>query len=163
MIISSLSKQRVWDSERLSDLPEITKLASGSSGTWNRTSWLHYFCTLLPPDQAVHSLGTPLAGHQCPSMAPMHCSYPICVTLQVHTIHHRASHCLDRDLETCVPKCLCCLTRRVASSGYLLLYLFNFLWMYFIFLIRSYFHNAGGSPSFAPIHSDLCVCLSGNT
>lgn len=137
MIISSLSKQRVWDSERLSDLPEITKLVSGSSGTWNRMSWLHYFCTLLPPDQAVHSLGSFLAGHP----HALRWSH-LCDTAGAHYSSQSILLPGERAGNMC-PEMFTLLHQK--SVVFICSSIFStFYECILFFLIRSYFHNAGG-------------------
>lgn len=156
MVISSLSKQGVRDSERLSDLPEITKLVSGSSGTWNRMSWLHHFCTLLLPDQAVHSWGPSwqdasiLQWRPCIAVIPSvwRCRCTSFVTEHLTAWRETGKH-VSRNVYAASPK---------EWRIYLLLYLFNFLWMCFIFFTSEAIFIMLGESFFCS-HSFWLTCL----
>ena len=101
-------------------------------------------------------LWTLLAGRQHPSVAPMHCSDPVCVALQVYIIRHRASYCLERDRETRVPKCLRCFTKRVANLFASLSFQF-FMNVFYFFTSEAIFIMLG--ESFFCSHSFWLTCL----
>lgn len=74
MVISSPFKARSPRLRKVKDLPEITKLVSGSREARNRMSWLHHFCTLLPLAKLSTSGDLSWQDASILQWRPMHCS-----------------------------------------------------------------------------------------
>lgn len=140
MIISPLSRWRMWASGRLSGLPEIAELVSGRTGIRNRLRRLHYFPSAPPLIQL------PLPRHP-PGAAPasflecVHRGDTICATLQVHICPSQYIPLPKERSEEMCPKMFTLLNQNREQCPFYFLYSFQrfFSLMYFVFWIRKLF------------------------